>query len=173
MDSLKRKPQQWEFPNHPVVRTQHFNCQVPGSMADQGTKIPQAGQCSHIKKKKKKENYSNFSLQYCLCSQKGKVKLRILSWEAVSALDTSKPLASCLQMLNNLTGLTLFTWKFTEKWLSPKYESISQYVYLRHLLGHSEKQDTGNHFASDMNGQCLLIAHSMSGPALSALLILD
>ena len=44
MDSLKRKPQQWEFPNYPVVRTQHFNCQVPGSMADQGTKIPQAGQ---------------------------------------------------------------------------------------------------------------------------------
>ena len=70
MDSLKTKPQQWEFPNYPVVRTQHFNCQIPGSMADQGTKIPQAEQCSKVKKKIKKENYSNFSLQYHLFSQK-------------------------------------------------------------------------------------------------------
>ena len=70
MDSLKRNPQQWEFANHPVVRTQHFNCQIPGSMADQGTKIPQAEQCSKIFKKIKKENYSNFSLQCHLFSQK-------------------------------------------------------------------------------------------------------
>ena len=32
--------------------------------------------------------------------------MRILSWEVVSALNTSKPLASCLKMLNNLTGPT-------------------------------------------------------------------
>ena len=42
-----------EFPGGPVVKTQRFHCQDPGSIPSRGTNIPQAMQCSQIKKKKK------------------------------------------------------------------------------------------------------------------------
>ena len=44
-----------EFPGSPVVRTQCFHCQGPGSIPDRGTKILQAVQCGQKRKKKKKK----------------------------------------------------------------------------------------------------------------------
>ena len=39
----------WGFPGGPVVRTQHFHCQGPGSIPGWGTKIRQAMQCGQKK----------------------------------------------------------------------------------------------------------------------------
>ena len=47
-----KKPCSWEFPGHPVVRTQHFHCCGPKFDPWLGTKIPQSAQCSQKKKKR-------------------------------------------------------------------------------------------------------------------------
>ena len=48
----------WDFPGGPVVKNQCFHCRGTGSIPGQGTKVPQAVQCSQKKKKKK--------VQFCL-----------------------------------------------------------------------------------------------------------
>ena len=45
-----KKPCSWEFPGHPVVRTQHFHCCGPKFDPWLGTKIPQSAQCSQKKR---------------------------------------------------------------------------------------------------------------------------
>ena len=40
-----------KFPGSPVVRIGHFHCCGPGSIPDQGTKIPQGVHCGQKKKK--------------------------------------------------------------------------------------------------------------------------
>ena len=45
----------WKFSGGPVVRTCHIHCHGKGSIAGQGTKVPQAWQ---IEKKKSQELYN-------------------------------------------------------------------------------------------------------------------
>jgi len=52
MSEAETRMHVWEFPGGPVARTPCSQCQGPGSILGQGTKIPQAFQCSWRENKK-------------------------------------------------------------------------------------------------------------------------
>ena len=52
MSEAETRMHVWEFPGGPVARTPCSQCQGPGSILGQGTKIPQAFQCIWRGKKK-------------------------------------------------------------------------------------------------------------------------
>ena len=65
MSEAETRMHVWEFPGGPVARTPCSQCQGQGSILGQGTKIPQAFQCSW-RGKKKEESLKRKRMHVCL-----------------------------------------------------------------------------------------------------------
>ena len=74
--SWDRNEYEREFPGSPVVRTPCFHCRGLGSVLGQGTKIPQAAQCSQKEKKKSmRVHFVHFLLSRQNSSEASQTKL--------------------------------------------------------------------------------------------------
>ena len=102
----------WEFPGSPVVRSQRFQCQGPGLIHGQETKIPQVVQHSQIKKKKKGrcmllKPVGKFSWFYIpiWCCRVGEVTFLIqgVSCDSVLSWDESRDLSLDLRLSLDLS----------------------------------------------------------------------